>query len=217
MLLQVALELSRNAVQLARGELEQRCCIPVSEVARWVVLPHREVIQVVDEEDGDPAQVGEHALHDPLGTLEVDSVELQGVVFQLSLECLLGELLAVQDRRDGFFELEGELVAVSGEVEHVMLERFLRAESVVLAGDVRVEVPQLLGLLDNGCFDFVDFVIDFGSQLLKKRTNLIFESCVAAVGLGGDLLDLLEESRVVGERPVPENRVCVASLDLLDQ
>ena len=39
---------------------------------------------------------------------------------------------------------------------------------------------------------------------------------MAAVRLGGDLLDLLKESKIVGQWPVPENRVFVASLDLLD-
>ena len=73
----------------------------------------------------------------------------------------------------------------------------------------------MLGLLDNCFFDFVDFVIDFGSQFLKKHTNLIFESYVA-VGIGGDLLYPLKERRVVRQRPIPENRVFVASLDLLD-
>ena len=71
----------------------------------------------------------------------------------------------------------------------------------------------MLGLLDNGFFDFVDFVIDFGSQFLEKHTNLIFESCIA-VGLAGDLLDLLKESRIVRQRPVPEDRVFIALLDL---
>jgi len=73
----------------------------------------------------------------------------------------------------------------------------------------------LFRLLDNCFFDFVDFVIDFGSQLLKKHANLIFESYVA-VRLSGDLLYALKERRIVRQRPVPENRVCVASLDLLD-
>jgi len=73
----------------------------------------------------------------------------------------------------------------------------------------------LLRLLDNCFFDFVDFVIDFGSQFLKKHANLIFESYVA-VGLSGDLLYPLKERRIVGQRPIPENRVFVASLDLLD-
>ena len=100
-----------------------------------------EVIQVVNKEDGDPPQVCEHALHDPLGTLKVHRVELQGVVFQLSLECLLCELLAVQDRCDGFFDFQGQLVEVSGEVQHVMFEDFLSAEPIVLAGYVRIEVP----------------------------------------------------------------------------
>jgi len=59
-------------------------------------------------------------------------------------------------------------------------------------------------------------VIDFGSQFLKKHTNLIFESYVA-VGLSGDLLYPLKERRVVRQRPIPENRVFVTSLDLLDQ
>jgi len=74
----------------------------------------------------------------------------------------------------------------------------------------------LLGLLDYCFFDFVDFVIDFGSQLLKKHINLIFESYIAAVRLGDDLLYPLEERRVVWQRPVPENSVFVALLDLLN-
>jgi hypothetical protein len=61
----------------------------------------------------------------------------------------------------------------------------------------------------------VDFVIDFSSQLLKKHANLIFESDIA-VRLGCDLLDLLQERRIVRQRPVPENSVLVTSLDLLD-
>jgi len=104
------------------------------------VLPWK-VIQVVNKEDGDSPQVCEHALHDPLGTLKVHRVELQGVVFQLSLECLLRELLAVQDRCYGFFDFQGQLVEVSGEVQHVMLECFLSTESIVFAGYVRVKVP----------------------------------------------------------------------------
>ena len=74
----------------------------------------------------------------------------------------------------------------------------------------------MLRLLDYCFFDFVDFVIDFGSQFLEKHTNLIFESYIAAVRLGGDLLYPLEERRIVRKRPVPENRVFVASLDLFD-
>ena len=73
----------------------------------------------------------------------------------------------------------------------------------------------MLGLLDNCFFDFVDFVIDFGSQFLKKHANLIFESYVA-VGIGGDLLYPLKERRVVRQRPIPENLVLVASIELFE-
>ena len=80
---------------------------------------------------------------------------------------------------------------------------------------MRIEVPELFGLLVRCFLKFIDFLIDFESEFLKIDSKLIPQICVAS-RLRGDCLDLLEERVFVGKRPVPEDRVAVTALDLLD-
>jgi len=124
--------------------------------------------------------------------------------------------LSAENSCDRLSYLDGQLVGVSLKVEHILLEDFLGAHPVVLAGDVRVEIPQGLSLLEHRFLHLVDFLIDFGSQFLKINSNLISEPYIAS-GLGGNFLDPLEESSVVRERPVPENGVFVTPFELLDR
>jgi len=81
---------------------------------------------------------------------------------------------------------------------------------------MRIEVPELFGLLVRCFLEFVDFLINFESEFLKIDSKLIPQICVTS-RLRSDCFHLLEERIfVVGKRPVPEDRVAVTSLDLLD-
>jgi len=79
-----------------------------------------------------------------------------------------------------------------------------------------VKIPQFLNLLCSSFFDFVDLLIDLGSQFFKIDFNLISESYITSWS-GCDFFDSLKEITVVRQWPVPENSVLVAPLDLFDR
>ena len=106
-------------------------------------------------------------------------------------------LLAAQNRGDCFSEFDRYLLDVRLSIQHVLLDDFLRAQPVVFAGDVRIEIPQFLCLFRHGFFYFVDFPIDFRSQLFKITANLFFVLYIC-IRLGGDVLHSLQEGTVIG-------------------
>jgi len=81
---------------------------------------------------------------------------------------------------------------------------------------VRVEVPELLSLLARCFLEFVYLLVYFQSEFLKIYSELVPQVCVAS-RLRSDCFDLLKQRVLVRERPVPEDCVAVASLDLLDR
>jgi len=80
---------------------------------------------------------------------------------------------------------------------------------------VRVEVPELFTLLVRCLFKFIYLLIYFQSEFLIKNSDLVPQIGVT-FRLRSDCFNLLKERILVRERPVPENCVAVASLDLLD-
>ena len=79
-----------------------------------------------------------------------------------------------------------------------------------------VEVPELLSLLARCLLEFVYLLVYFQSEFLKIYSELVPQVRVAS-RLRSDCFDLLKERILIRERPVPEDCVAVASLDLLDR
>jgi len=81
---------------------------------------------------------------------------------------------------------------------------------------VCIEIPELFSLLVRCLFKFVYLLVYFQSEFLKIYSKLIPQVRVTSL-LRSDCFNLLEERIFVRERPVPEDCVVVASLDLLDR
>ena len=123
--------------------------------------------------------------------------------------------MSAQHRGDCCSELYRQPVDISLKIEHIILEDFLRAQAIIFTGDVRVKIPEFLCLLGHSFLDFVDFHIDFHSKFFKITSDLFFIYYIA-VWLGGDHLHSLKQGSIIRERPVPDDSIFIALLDLLD-